>query len=146
MQIRYHCPNETCVAIIEYQPLEQSAATMECPRCHRDNPIHLTDSIRQDDMVDHCVICKCKELFVRKDFPRRLGLLIVVVSAFVSLYYFRTDIRIAMGVLVAAVLLDLLIYSRLGLVTTCYACRAEFRGGSINPAHEDFNLTTSEKF
>jgi len=40
----------------------------------------------------------------------------------------------------------LFIYTALGRVTTCYACRAEYRRCPLNPAHEGFDLATSEKY
>ena len=46
----------------------------------------------------------------------------------------------------SVVWLDLIIYMFLGRVTTCYACRAEYRKCNLNPAHEGFELATSEKY
>lgn len=146
MQIRYHCPTETCVAIIEYEPLEESGETMECPRCHVRHPIALTDAIRNDDVVDQCAVCKRRELFIRKDFPQRLGIGIVVVFGSVAIYYFTISILISWSILASAILLDLVIYMFLGRVTTCYNCRAEYRKCNLNPAHESFDLATSEKY
>ena len=34
----------------------------------------------------------------------------------------------------------------IGKVTTCYACRAEYRKCNLNSAHEGFDLATSEKY
>ncbi len=146
MQIRYHCPTDGCVAIIEYEPLEASGPTMECPRCRVSHPMRLSDSIRRDHLVDQCVVCGGKELFIRKDFPQRIGLAVVVVFGLAALYYFSISVLIAWSILAAAVLIDLLIYAFLGKVTTCYACRAEYRKCPLNPAHEGFDLATSEKY
>lgn len=145
MQIRFHCPAEGCVAIIEYAPLEGAGPTMTCPRCGVAHDIHLSEPIRKQHMVDQCPICRGTEMFVRKDFPQRIGLLIVVVFGLASIYFFRTSVLTAWLVLAAAVVVDLVIYGCIGKVTTCYSCRAEFRGGLLNPAHEGFDLATSEK-
>ncbi len=146
MQIRYHCPQDGCVALIEYEPLEQCGDTMTCPRCGKPNRIRVTDAMRERNMVDRCAICGCEELFIRKDFPQRLGLLIVIVFGLAAIYYFRIDVRIAWSILAGAVLLDLAIYAFVGRVTTCYACRAEYRKVTPNPRHEGFDLATSEKY
>lgn len=145
MQIRYHCPTEGCVAIVEYEPLEQSGPTMTCPRCRAVHTLQLTDSIRNRQVVDQCVICGNSEMFVRKDFPQRLGLVIVVTFGLASIYFFRTSVLTAWLVLAAAVVIDMLIYLFIGKATVCYACRAEYRGNQPNPRHEGFDLATAEK-
>ncbi len=146
MQIRYHCPTDGCVAIIEYEPLETSGPTMECPRCHIKHLITISDTVRRVQLVDRCAVCGGSELFIRKDFPQRLGVAVVVVFGLAALYYFTVSVLIAWSILAAAVLVDLVIYAFLGKVTTCYACRAEYRKCPLNPAHEGFDLATSEKY
>lgn len=146
MQIRYHCPTDGCVAIIEYEPLEQSGPTMECPRCHTAHPMAISQTMRDEGTVDRCAICRGTEMFVRKDFPQRLGVAIVVVFGLVAIYLFTVSILWAWLVLALAVVLDLVIYAVIGRVTTCYACRAEYRKCKLNPAHEGFDLATSEKY
>jgi len=146
MQIRYHCPTDGCVAIIEYEPLEAAEPTMECPRCRVKHPMRISDAIRRDQLVDRCVVCGGSELFIRKDFPQRLGVAVVVVFGLAAIYYFSISVLIAWSILAAAVLVDLVIYAFLGKVTTCYACRAEYRKCPLNPAHEGFDLATSEKY
>lgn len=146
MQIRYHCPTEGCVAIIEYEPFEDSNATMKCPRCSTEHPMHISQTIRVDQQVDCCAICRGKEFFIRKDFPQRLGFAIVVIFGLTALYYFSVNLLIALAVLASAIVLDLVIYTFLGKVTTCYACRAEYRKCNLNATHEGFDLATSEKY
>jgi len=85
-------------------------------------------------------------LFIRKDFPQRLGVAVVIVFGLAAIYYFSISVLIAWSILAAAVLIDLVIYAFLGKVTTCYACRAEYRKCPLNPAHEGFDLATSEKY
>ena len=146
MQIRYHCPTDKCVAIIEYEPLEQCGATLECPRCRVKHPIRVTDAMRRENVVDRCAVCQGTEMFVRKDFPQRLGIAIVVVFGAVAIYLFTVSFLLAWAVLASAVVIDLIIYAFLGKVTTCYACRAEYRKCKLTPGHEGFDLATSEKY
>lgn len=146
MQIRFHCPTDGCVAIVEYEPLETCGPTMECPRCHESIPMLISESIRRDHTPDRCAICGGSEMFVRKDFPQRLGLAIVVVFGLASIYFFRINAVISWAILASAVLLDVLIYLVIGKVTTCYACRTEYRKCRLNPNHEVFDLATSEKY
>ncbi|MCH9033756.1 MAG: hypothetical protein IID42_04555 [Planctomycetes bacterium] len=146
MRIRYHCPNDRCVAIIEYGPLEECDGTITCPRCHQTHPITVTEAIRQDDTVDQCAVCGATEMFIRRDFPQRLGLLIVVVFGLTAIYFFSVSVLKAWCVLGSALLLDLIIYFLVGKVTACYACRAEYRRCQVNSTHDGFDLATSEKY
>lgn len=146
MQIRYHCPTDGCVAIIEYEPLERCGETMTCPRCQQDRPITVTATMRDRDMVDRCAVCGGAELFVRKDFPRGVGVAVVVLFGLAAIYYFKQAPHIALAILASAAVVDLLIYMMIGRVTTCYACRAEYRKCVINPACDGFDLAASEKY
>ena len=49
-------------------------------------------------------------------------------------------------VLVAAVLVDAVMYFFVAKMTVCYRCRAEFRDRPINPAHQGFELGVAEKY
>jgi len=102
--------------------------------------------MRDRNMVEHCAVCKRRELFIRKDFPQRLGAAIVIVFGLAAIYAFTFNVLIGWSILAGAVLLDLLIYLVIGKVTTCYACRAEYRKCNLNPTHEGFDLATSEKY
>ena len=146
MQIRYHCPADGCVAIIQYEPLEDSGPTMKCPRCTVDHPMSISDAVRSGEMVDRCVVCGGRELFIKKDFPQGIGLAVVVLFGALAIYMFTVNVMLAWAVLAAAALIDLLIYVVIGRVTACYACRAEYRKCHLNPAHEGFDLATSEKY
>ncbi len=146
MQLRFHCPTDLCVAIIEFEPLEACGPTIRCPRCKVEHAVNVSDAVRNDRFVDRCVLCGATDMFVRKDFPQRLGLAVVVVFGIASIYYYRRNTVWSWLILAAAVVLDLIIYLVIGKVTTCYACRAEYRGCSANRAHEGFDLATSEKY
>ena len=95
-----------------------------------------------------CPKCGCADLFVRKDFPQKLGLAIVVVAAVAFLALASRPRYFYLGalVLVAAVVIDAAIYLFVGKVTVCYRCRAEFRSAPVNPEHEGFDLAIAEKY
>ncbi len=146
MQLRFDCPQDKCVAIIEFEPLESCGDKMKCPRCHTEHKMHITQAMRIEHCVDQCAVCAGRELFIRKDFPQKLGLFIVVVFGAAAIYYFNKNILTSWTILSSAILLDLAIYYFIGKVTTCYACRAEYRRCVPNATHEGFDLATSEKY
>jgi hypothetical protein len=98
--------------------------------------------------LTRCPQCDCRDLFVRKDFPQKLGLAIVVVAgvAFVVLAASRQRFYLGVIVLLAAALLDFALYAFVPKITVCYRCRAEFRDAPINPEHGGYELAVGEKY
>ena len=100
------------------------------------------------DPLTSCPRCGCRDLFVRKDFPQKTGLAVVVVAgvAFLALAARRETFHLGVWVLVSAAAVDALLYVFVPKVTTCYRCRADFRGAPLNPAHGPFELAVAEKY
>jgi hypothetical protein len=117
-----------------------------CSACGADLTDHGGDAWRREGRVESCPACGCRELFIRKDFPQRLGLAIVVVAGFVAFVLLQRHTLAAAGVLLGVVLLDAALYLLVGRATVCYRCRAVFRGVVYNPAHSWFDLATAEKY
>lgn len=98
--------------------------------------------------LDVCMHCGCRDLFVRKDFPQKTGLAVVVIAGVAFLFFAarRGTFYVGAWVLVLAAAVDALLYAFVPKVTTCYRCRADFRGVPLNPAHRAFELSTAEKY
>jgi hypothetical protein len=101
-----------------------------------------------EQYLSACPQCGCGELFVRKDFPQKLGLGIVVVAgaSFLVLAAWRELFYIGVMILAAAVVVDAVLYMVVRKVTVCYRCRAEYRDVPVNPEHEGFELAVGEKY
>jgi hypothetical protein len=86
-------------------------------------------------------------MFVRKNFPQKLGLLLVILAAlaFLLLAARRETFWIGGMILAIAAGIDVLLYALVPKITVCYRCRAEFRG-PINPKHGGFELAVGEKY
>jgi hypothetical protein len=95
-----------------------------------------------------CPRCGCHDLFVRKDFPQKLGLFIVLAAGVAFLFLVARPRTFAwgIGVLIAATAADALLYWFVPRLTVCYRCRAEFRDVPINPGHHGFDLAVGEKY
>lgn len=95
-----------------------------------------------------CPNCGCRDLFIRKDFPQKLGLTIVILAggAFLVLAARRSTFYLGVWVLAAAAAVDAVIYFFVGKLTVCYKCRAEFRDRPLNPDHGPFELAIAEKY
>ena len=101
-----------------------------------------------DEPLNQCPQCGCKDLFIRKDFPQKIGLSIVIVAAVAFLWLASSRQRFYLGaiVLLAAAVLDAALYWFVPKITVCYRCRAEFRDVPINPDHEGYELAVGEKY
>src|SRR5437763_4140111 len=95
-----------------------------------------------------CPKCGCRDLFIRKAFPQKLGLAIVIVAgvAFVILAAWRAYFYVGALVLIAAAFIDSVLYWIVPKLTVCYRCRAEFRDVPVNPRHHGFELAVGEKY
>ena len=100
------------------------------------------------EFLTACPNCGCTDLFVRKDFPQKIGLTIVVLAAvaFLVLAASRGSFYLGAIVLVVAAGVDTVLYALVPRITVCYRCRAEFRDVPINPKHEGFELAIGEKY
>jgi len=95
-----------------------------------------------------CAKCGCNDLFVRKDFPQKLGLSLVILAAlaFVILAASRAHFYLGALILLGAAIIDAILYLFVPKITVCYRCRAEFRDAPINPRHGGFELAIGEKY
>lgn len=95
-----------------------------------------------------CPRCGCLELFIRKDFPQKIGITIVIVAGvtFLVLAASRRWFYVGVLVLLASVVVDLVLYALVSKITVCYRCRTEFRDVPLNPEHGGYELAVGEKY
>lgn len=143
MIISFRCPH--CSAELSFTDLSRNQSP--CPRCEKDIRLHVTEKMRQHNMVDQCAICELESLYVQKDFNRTLGVTIFISAALISLVFYGYN-RVVASFLVlgGAVAVDYLLYIVLPEVTICYRCHSQYRGVSRNPANETFELGLAEKY
>ena len=98
--------------------------------------------------LSNCPACGCRDLFIRKDFPQKLGLAVVILAGVLFLILAARPATFFLGVwvLVVSVLIDGVLFFFVPKITVCYRCRAEFRGRPLNPAHGPFELAVAEKY
>ena len=141
MEVVVQCPG--CNAALPVKASEK-LNEIQCGSCRKIIALTITSSVATDTSVDTCPMCTGQDFYIRKDFDPKVGLTIVILGATVSavFYYFGMDLT-AYGVLAVAVFVDLAVYRRLGDVTICYRCQAEFRGHFKQMA-ESFDLHTAD--
>ena len=140
MQLRFSCPDCAHTVQLEWS----DGVRLRCPECSAQGtvPPHAWEG----NHVRRCVICPSRELFLRKDFPQRWGLAIVVAGLSLSCvtWYFHQVIW-TFVVLFASALIDVLLYLVVGNVLTCYRCHAEYRGVDQSE-HGGFDLEVFERY
>lgn len=101
-----------------------------------------------EQILDKCPKCGCEDLFLRRDFPRLVGLAILVGAAisFLTLAGNPRTLVAGVWVLVGSALLILMVYLTAGRFTICYRCRAEFHDHSINRLHRGYDPAIAQKY
>ena len=142
MRVRVRCP--ACRGGQQVSAAQAPSQTA-CRRCGRAIPLTVTASVREDREVDACPVCEGRDLYVRKDLNRNLGLTAVVIVGLISAgFLWSGRDLVAYGILGAFALVDFVIYQFLKDVTVCYRCQAEFRG-SYGRTAPPFDLHTAEQ-
>lgn len=141
MEIIARCPK--CDAGLPVSARE-APGSIKCGRCGHTIPLSFTTAVRDDARVDVCPVCSGSEFYIRKDFDPKVGLAVVIIGALISavFYWFGEDLM-AYGILALAVVIDLVVYGRLGDVTVCYRCHTAFRGRYQRTA-APFDLHTAD--
>src|SRR5688500_17464244 len=100
------------------------------------------------EYLKECPECGCREMFVRKRFPQKVGLGLVIAGAvaFAILAARTHTFYLGAWILVGVLVLDVALYPFFGKTTVCYRCRKDFPRRAINPGHEGFDLATAEKY
>ena len=106
------------------------------------------ESATKTKPLTQCPACGCKDLFIRKNFPQKIGLAFVVIAAITFLILSSKPHLFYIGawVLVGAAVIDGLLYLFVPLITVCYRCRTDFKDFPLNPDHHGFELSIGEKY
>lgn len=124
---------------------EPPDAEVRCDECHwrRDEG---AGDFRDGNLV-RCRICGCEDLWRQKDFPPGLGLLMAGTAATLSIIAYAMYMPIlALAILMAAALVDMILYSRMGDMLVCYRCKSRHRKTAMHDEHPTFDLETEERY
>ncbi len=115
-----------------------------CPHCG--HAIAIPAGSIAGERVNRCVVCPSTDLFLRKDFPQRLGVGIVTVGIVGScITWAMSEITLTFAILFATALIDVVLYLIVPDALMCYRCGAMYRQ-SEGTGHEPFNLETHERY
>ncbi len=109
------------------------AAVAQCRHCAARLPLESPSSARSGEPVRVCPLCGDDKLFQQKDFPTKVGCLILAVGAALVPWTWGLSLPVL-------ALADLALYRALPSVTKCYVCGAQLRGLPLSPDHGPFDL------
>src|SRR5690242_2096348 len=124
MNVTFPCPK--CEAANRTEVAEDAEA-IACSHCGQSMQIPL--GAIDEGKVTRCLACPSVDLFVRKDFPQRLGVTLVTIGLIGSCIAWAYGyIYWTFGVLFATALVDVLLYVIIPNALMCYRCGAMHRG------------------
>jgi DNA-directed RNA polymerase subunit RPC12/RpoP len=111
-----------------------------CRSCGEAAALPVSAELRTSRVVDACPACGSALLYVQRDFNQKTGLAVVALGAVLAPFtpYYSS--------LMAAALIDAVLYALLPEITVCYRCHAHFRGFARNPRHQPFDLHVAEQY
>jgi hypothetical protein len=142
MNVTYACPG--CQQASRAS-LSDDTTTLTCPHCAQS--ITVPAGAVKNGRIHRCLVCPSTELFLRKDFPQKLGVTLVVIG-FIgsSIAWANYQVGLSFAILFVTALIDLGLYIVMGESLTCYRCHAQYRGFEENPVHSGFDLETHERY
>jgi ribosomal protein S27E len=141
VNVTYSCP--ACEQTIRSQ-FSATSTRLECARCGQS--IDIPGKAATEQRITRCLVCPSTELFVRKDFPQRLGVALVILGFVASsIAWYNYQVLLTFAILFVTALVDLVLYVFMGQSLMCYRCGAQYRGVAEMDAHGAFDLETHER-
>jgi uncharacterized protein (DUF983 family) len=138
VNVLFACPNCEAPARVSLD----RPSDWQCPGC--DHHQHFDAG---DPALPACAVCGNHELYKQKDFPHRLGMLILIVGLSLSIYtYFCYEKWQTYAILIGTALIDGILYSWVGDAVVCYRCGAHHKNVTPGPNHHPFEITIGERY
>ncbi len=142
MNVTFACPRCHKSARSEVDPGDK---LLHCPACQAE--IAIVADAFDGEQLYRCLVCPSTDLFVRKDFPQRIGVGIVVLGIIGSSIAWAYTYTIAtFAILFATALFDVALYLVVPDALMCYRCGATYRSAKCMDRHGGFNLETHERY
>ena len=141
MNVTFACPRCEKPARIDLEAVGDAPA---CPHCA--TPIAIPTAAIAGGQLERCLVCPSRDIYLRKDFPQRLGVLIVVlgfVASSITWAYSRPIWTYA--ILFATAMVDVVLYLVMPSALVCYHCGAQYRGLPGSDRYAGFDLETHER-
>jgi hypothetical protein len=116
MEVQITCKN--CGSGIEVVP-DTAASKVDCDVCSHVQEVKFTED-HVAGILKCCPVCERQDFYKQKDFNRKIGVLLFVVAAILSIWTYGLSFVILL-------VFDVVLYRRLPFVAICYKCITNFR-------------------
>ncbi|HUY92460.1 MAG TPA: hypothetical protein VMV10_27200 [Pirellulales bacterium] len=142
MNVTFACPRCGRSSAVE---LKTNDASLRCPHCQLE--IEQPAGAFENGQLERCLVCPSNDLFVRKDFPQRVGVAIVVTGFAISCVTWNFYLtKLTFAVLFATAIIDFVLFAIVGESLTCYRCGAQYRGLEGLKNRQGFDLEIHERY
>lgn len=142
MRVRYYCPD--CLTARNFDGPE--SGDFSCVKCGKAASARF-DSAPGAAGLERCGFCGGRAFFLQKDFDQRLGCLLMAISLAAALLAgWKLGWIWFTPVLLASVVVDWIVATRIRAVTICYRCDAEYRDVPTNPRHRGYDPHVAERY
>ena len=142
MNVTYACPRCAATCRAEFAT---DTDELLCQQCQ--SRLAVSEDAIEGRQVRRCLACPSTDLYVRKDFPQRIGVGLVVLGIVgSSIAWYQANLFWTFGILFGTALVDVLLYALVGDALMCYRCDAIYRGVEQMDSHGQFDLETHEKY
>ena len=138
MKVLFRCPECDAPGGIS---LDQ-AADWHCSNCpHHQQFLPATADLHA------CAVCGNHELYKQKDFPHRLGLIVLITAFVASVFtYGWYEKWLTWAILIGTAIFDGTLYLWVGDALVCYRCHAHHKGFPALAEHLPFEITVGERY
>ena len=142
MNVTYTCPQCEETARSDFDAV---STRITCPWCA--HAVDIPPAAVHGREITRCLVCPSTDLYVRKDFPQRLGVLLVAIGVVgSSIAWAYVNVFWTFAILFATALADLGLFLIVGNALMCYRCHAQYRGVEQMDVHGAFDLETHERY
>ena len=142
MKVAFACPE--CDATTQTN-ITPGTGDLECAHCH--HQWVAPSEAFAGEKLERCLVCGGGDLFIRKDFSQRLGILLIATAATISTIFWAYRMHYwALGTLFVGATVDLVLYNIVGNLLQCYRCHAEYRAMPGLEQYEPFSLEVHERY
>lgn len=113
-----HITCSECGSGVNVYPNSKSTHA-KCDVCQKETQVKFTPE-HENSILKECPCCARKDFYKQKDFNRKIGVLLFIVAAILSIWTYGISF-------IVLYLADLWLFKKLGNVVVCYNCQCIFR-------------------
>ncbi len=136
MVIKGDCPKCKTAFRID---INKTSNNFSCIHCNKEFDKITIENIKNTKLVSICPICLSNDFWIDKNFPKKVGIFFVIITAILVPFTYGLSFVILF-------ILDLTLWFLLGWRINCYRCEAVFVGFQKNSRYKKFDLKLADYY